>query len=68
VFSHVFAPGECKFGDRGSACKVIIPAKDVAAILGRFKRGHLARVTIQDAGVMKMDQTLSLSGLAKALR
>jgi hypothetical protein len=70
VFSHVFAPAECKFGDRGSACKVIIPAKDAAyrAILARFKRGHLARVTIQDAGVMKMDQTVSLSGLAKALR
>jgi len=70
VFSHVFAPGECKFGDRGSACKVFIPAKEASYrdILARFKRGHLARVTIQDAGVMKMDQTVSLSGLAKTLR
>jgi hypothetical protein len=49
---------------------VIIPAKDASYrdLLARFKRGRLARVTIQDAGVMKMDQTASLSGLAKALR
>jgi hypothetical protein len=70
VFNHVFAAAECKFGDGGSACEVIIPAKDPAyrAILTHFKRGRLARVTIQDAGVMKMDQTVSLSGFANALR
>jgi hypothetical protein len=70
VFDHVFAAAECKFGDGGSACEVIIPANDPAyrAILTRFKRGRLARVTIRDAGVMKMDQTISLSGFANALR
>jgi hypothetical protein len=49
---------------------VIIPAKEASSrdIVARFKRGRLARVTIQDAGVMKMDQTVSLSGFAKALR
>ena len=70
VFNHVFVAAECKFGDGGSACEVVIPAKDPAyrAILTHFKRGRLARVTIQDAGVMKMDQTVSLSGFANALR
>ena len=70
VFNHVFAAAECKFGDGGSACEVIIPAKDPAygVILTRFKRGRLARVTIEDAGVMKMDQTVSLSGFAHAPR
>jgi len=70
VFSHVFAPGECKFGDRGSACEVVIRARDPAyrAIVARFRRGRVARVAIQDAGVMKMDQTVSLSGFANALR
>jgi hypothetical protein len=70
LFSHVFAPGECKFGEGGSACEVTIPAKDVAyrAILTGFKRGLLARVTVQDAGVMKMDQTASLKGFANRLR
>jgi hypothetical protein len=70
VFSHIFAPGECKFGDGGSVCEVTIPAKDAAyrAILTRFRRGRLARVTVQDAGVMKMDQTASLKGFANRLR
>jgi hypothetical protein len=70
VLNHVFAAAECKFGDGGSVCEVIIPAKDPAyrAILTHFKRGRLARVTMQDAGVMKMDQTVSLSGFAHALR
>ena len=70
VFSHVFAPGECKFGESGSTCEVTIPQKDAAyrAILTRFKRGRLAQVTVQDAGVMKMDQTASLKGFAKMLR
>jgi hypothetical protein len=70
VFSHIFAPGECKFGESGSACELTIPRKDAAyrAILARFKRGRLARVTVQDAGVMKMDQTAPLKGLANTLR
>lgn len=70
VFSHIFAPGECKFGEGGSACEVTISEKDAAyrAILTRFKRGRLARVIVQDAGVMKMDQTASLRGFANTLR
>jgi hypothetical protein len=70
VFSHIFGPGQCKFGDTGSDCEVIIPPMDVAyrTILARFKHGRLARVTVQDAGVHEVDQTVSLSGFAHALR
>ena len=70
VLSHVFAAGECKFGDAGSACQVVIAATDPAyrELLSRFKRGRLARVTIMDAGVMKMDETASLDGFAHVLR
>lgn len=70
VFSHIFGPGQCKFGDTGSDCEVIIPPMDVAyrTILARFKHGRLARVTVQDAGVNEVDQTASLSGFANALR
>ncbi len=70
VFTHVFAPGECKFSDSGSECEVLIPAENPSyrAILTHFKRGHLARVTVLDAGVMKMDETLSLRGFVHALR
>jgi hypothetical protein len=70
VFRHVFATAECKFGDSGSKCEVIVPASSsaYAAILAQFRRGRTARVTVDDAGVMKMDQTASLNGFTKSLR
>ena len=70
VFSHIFATEECKFGNDGSKCEFIVPASNptFAMIIREFKRGRLARVTIQDAGVMKMDQTVSLVGFTRAAR
>src|SRR5208282_2055934 len=70
TFSHLFATTECKFGDSGSKCELFIPASNpaYAAILAQFKRGLVARVTVDDAGVMKMDQTVSLKGFTKSLR
>jgi len=70
AFGHLFATAECKFGDNGSKCEVIVPASNpaYATILTQFKRGRIARVTVDDAGVMKMDQTASLNGFTKSLR
>ena len=70
AFRHLFDASECKFGDNGSKCEVIIPASSpaYASILAQFKRGRVARVTVDDAGVMKMDQTASLKGFTKSLR
>ena len=70
AFSHLFTAAECKFGDSGSKCEVIVPASNpaYAAILAQFKRGLVARVTIDDAGAMKMDQTVSLKGFTKSVR
>jgi hypothetical protein len=70
AFSHLFAASECKFGDSGSKCEVVVPASSraYAAILAQFKRGLVARVTVDDAGAMKMDETVSLSGFTKSLR
>jgi hypothetical protein len=70
AFTHLFTAEECKFGDGGSRCEVTIPATspDFAAILRGFRRGRAARVSIEDACVMKMDQTVSLGGFTKASR
>jgi hypothetical protein len=70
VFRHLFTTTECKFGDSGSKCEVIVPASNpaYAAILAQFKRGRVARVTVDDAGVMKMDQTASFKGFTNSLR
>jgi hypothetical protein len=70
AFSHLFAASECKFGDNGSKCEVVVPASShaYAEILAQFKRGRTARVTVDDAGAMKMDETASLKGFTKSLR
>ena len=70
AFTHLFTTAECKFGNSGSMCEVIVPASNpaYAAILAQFKRGLVARVTVDDAGAMKMDQTVSLKGFTKSLR
>jgi hypothetical protein len=66
VFSHVFTPDECKFGDAGSQCELTIPAS--ATILAEFRHGRIGHITIADAGIMKMDQTVSLLGFSMASR
>jgi hypothetical protein len=70
VFSHIFSAEERKFVADGSMCEVLIPATDVAygAILAQFRGGRAARITVLDAGVMKMDQVVSLRGFPRALR
>jgi hypothetical protein len=70
VFSHIFTAEECKFGDGGSKCETVIPASNAAygMVINRFKLGRVAHLTVMDAGVMKMDQTVSLNGFAKSLR
>jgi hypothetical protein len=70
AFRHLFAADECKFGDSGSRCEVIIPSSSpaYAAILAQFRRGRVARVKVDDAGAMKMDETASLKGFTKSLR
>lgn len=70
AFSHILTTEECKFGDAGSVCEVRIWAKDGAftTIVNAFRRGRMAKVSILDAGVMKMDVTVSLIGVTKALR
>lgn len=70
VFNHIFGPGQCKFGDTGSACGLRIPPKDVGyrTILARSQHGHRARVTVQDAGVKEVDQTATLGGFANGLQ
>lgn len=70
VFTHIFAPGECKFTDNGSSCEVTISADEATyrAILADFRHGHVARVTVQDAGVKRVSRKVPLGGFAKALR
>jgi hypothetical protein len=70
AFNHVFTTEECKFDDGGSKCEVVIPASDAAyaTILAQFKRGRVGHIIVADAGVMMIDETVSLLGFSKTLR
>lgn len=68
ALDHVFADGECRFPDgKASMCEVVIGPDDPAAekLLVGFKRGLEAHVTIEDAGIMRMDQAVSLKGFTR---
>jgi hypothetical protein len=70
AFSHIFTTTECTFDDGGSKCELTIPrsSRSFSAIITWFKRARQARVTVEDAGVMKMDQTVSLIGFRARFR
>jgi hypothetical protein len=72
VFAHIFTPDECMFVDDGSRsqCRLTIAGNAPAyrRISEGFKRGRTARITIEDAGTMKMDSTAALAGLRGRLR
>lgn len=71
VFEHVFTADECSFADDGSRsqCRVTIGGNTPAyrRISQGFKRGKTARITIEDAGVMKMDISAGLASLRSKL-
>lgn len=68
AFDHIFSEGECRFPAGGaSRCEVVLgpdhPA--VRRLVTGFKRGVQAHVTIEDAGIMRMDQAVSLEGFTR---
>ena len=72
VFDHVFSADECRFVDDGSRsqCRLTIAGSTPGyrRIRESVKRGKMARITIEDAGVMKMDSTAKLDSLRGRLR
>jgi len=66
---HVFAEDECKFVNQQSRCEVSFAAgsPEFADLVKGLVKGWNAKVTVADAGVMKMDHVVSLKGLARLL-
>jgi hypothetical protein len=70
LFTHVFTEDECRFENGSvSICEIEIKAKssDYARLVDGFKRAKLARFTIEEAGVMKMDYSIALIGFTKSV-
>jgi hypothetical protein len=66
---HLFSGDECKFVEQQSRCEVTFSAgsPEFAALVNGFVKGRNAKVTVADAGVMKMDHAVSLKGVARLL-
>ena len=66
---HLFSGDECKFVEQQSRCEVTFAAgsPEFSALVNGFVKGRSAKVTVADAGVMKMDHALSLKGVARLL-
>jgi hypothetical protein len=66
---HLFSGDECKFIEQQSHCEASFAASspEFAALVNGFVKGRNARVTVADAGVMKMDHAVSLKGVARIL-
>ena len=69
VLHHLFSGDECKFVEQQSRCEVTFAAgsPEFAALVNGFVKGRNAKVTVADAGVMKMDHAVSLKGVARLL-
>jgi hypothetical protein len=69
VLHHIFADNECKFVEQQSRCELRLSAgsREFIALVYGFMKGRNAKVTVADAGVMKMDQSVSLKGVARLL-
>jgi hypothetical protein len=67
VLYHLFSADECKFIEQQSRCEVSFAAgsPEFAALVNGFVKGRSAKVTVADAGVMKMDHAVSLRGVAR---
>ncbi len=68
ALDHIFSEAECSFPNGGaSMCEIVLGPDHPATaplVLG-FKRGKEAHVQIEDAGVMRMDNTISLKGFTR---
>jgi len=69
VLHHLFSGDECKFVEQQSRCEVTFAAgsPEFAALVNGFVKGRNAKVTVADAGVMKMDHAVRLKGVARLL-
>jgi hypothetical protein len=69
VLRHMFTVDECRFVEQQSRCEVSFAkgSEEFVQLINGFIRGRQARITIADAGVMKMDHLVSLRGVARRI-
>lgn len=68
ALDHIFGEDECRFPAGGaSQCEVVLGPDHPSAVklLVGIMRGLEAHVTIEGAGIMRMDQSVSLKGFTR---
>jgi hypothetical protein len=70
LFSRVLTTNDCKYGDNGAKCRLVIDRKnpDYRRFTVAFERGRTAHIEVQNAGVMQMSNDISLVGFTRKLR
>jgi hypothetical protein len=68
LVDRVLTADDCRFDDAGAACRVTVDGTSgtYARFVTSFRRGRTAHVTVQNAGVMEMQDDLSLTGFTAA--
>ena len=69
LFSRVLTTNDCKYGDDGAKCRLVIGRKnpDYRRFIVAFKLGRTAHIEVQNAGVMQMSKDISLVGFTGKL-
>ena len=70
LISKILSADECRFGDAGSMCELTIPgeSKLYMDIVYCFQLALAAHLTVENAGVMAMSDSVSLRGFTAAYR
>jgi hypothetical protein len=68
LVDRVLTAEDCRFDDAGASCRVTVDGTTgaYARFVASFQRGRTAHVTVQNAGVMEMQDDLSLTGFTAA--
>ena len=69
LFSRVLTTNDCKYGDDGAKCRLVIDRKnpDYRRFIVAFKLGRTAHIEVKNAGVMQMSKDISLVGFTGKL-
>jgi hypothetical protein len=68
LVDQILTGDDCRFDDAGATCRVVVDGTTgtYARFVTAFRRGRTAHVTVQNAGVMEMQDDLPLAGFTAA--
>ncbi len=67
LFSRILTTDNCKYGDDGTHCRLVIArnSPEYRRFVAEFKRGNTVHIEVENAGVMQMSSSASLTGFTR---